>query len=693
MYSKLLLLFGIIFFSLELSSKPISAGEAKTLANNFLTNNYELYNLGLEANFEFKSIYQHEINNQAVYYIVNFKQGWVIISADDRVMPIIGFNYSGEILLENQSPEWNLWMSTKAQEINHVKTESLSSAEEIDEAWKNLRDGISASKTNGTGGPLLLSTWDQDSKYNALCPEESFGPGGHVYAGCVATSMAQIMYYYKYPFQGVGNHGFYDYNYGYLSVDFGSSYYDWNQMVNSLTTNYNNEVAEILYHCGVSVDMQYSATGSGAYTYDCVNAFKNYFNYDNGVNIDYKSSNTDQQWKNKIISSIDAGIPLLYFGWPLTGGSGHAFNVDGYQGSDYFHFNWGWSGSYDGYYYLTSLNPGSSDFSDGQGALFGIKPKTSYYPYSCQNTTTINSIEGSIFDGSGPNDYNNNSNCQWIIQPTINVENIELKFDHFQLDSSDYLIIYDGNTIASSILGVFTGDQIPTTIYSTSNSMLISFVSDGLGTGEGFHGNYKANLPVYCNGIKYLTDSSGVFTDGSSSNEYNNSSLCKWSVNPPGNAPIIINFNYLSTEPGADFVKIYDPTQSPSLLLGMFSGNTIPQPIISQSGEALVIFNTNESNNDAGWEISYYTGNVGLDETTEGNFVKIYPIPASNIIEIEAIEAMDYKLIDNTGKILLKGKIEHGKNMVNISTVQPGTHIMQLVGKQFSINRKIQILR
>lgn len=693
MRTKLVFLLTTIFISFSLQAKHVPQEDAMIFALNFAKSNEWDKNNGISGDLKIKSIITEKYNGSSVYHIINLSQGWLILSADDRLMPIIGYNPEGSISLKNQSPEWKLWMNSRAQEIEKAIVDEIGTIPEIEKAWEDLYFAGKSMKTNGTAGPLLLSNWDQGSKYNAACPEESFGPGGHVYAGCVATSMAQIMYYYKYPYQGEGSSGFYDFNYGYLSADYGNSYYDWDQMVNEIGINENPEIAELLYHCGVSVEMSYSASGSGAWPSDCINAYVNYFKYDNGATMDYKSSNTDTQWKTKIKASIDAGIPLLYFGWPNSGGSGHAFNLDGYQASDYFHFNWGWSGSYDGYYYLTSLNPGSYDFSSGQGALFNVKPNAANYPYNCQGTKTLSAIEGSVFDGSGPNNYNSNSDCRWLIEPSANVANIKITFDQLDLDTNDYLTIYDGNTLASSILASFTGTQVPSSITTTGGSMLLRFTSNGSNNLQGFHANYKAMMPVYCSGTKYLSDSSGVFTDGSMSNPYNNSTICRWSIDPPGNAPVVINFNYFNTEAGADFVKIYDPTQSPSLLLGSFSGSSIPPTVISQSGEAIVVFSTNSTNGDLGWEISYHTGNVSVEEESHEDFFRVFPIPAQSNIEIETVEDAYFKVISLTGQVMMKGDLHRGKNSIEINQLSNGVYTLQLAGSKIFATKLIQVQR
>ena len=128
--------------------------------------------------------------------------------------------------------------------------------------------------------PLLPVLWNQDFPYNAYCPLDAAGPGGHVYAGCVATAMSMIMTYYRYPEHGTGSYSYNYSPYGNISANFGQTYYDWDAMLNSITSGSGravNAIAELQYQCGVSVRMMYGADGSGAYSEDVPYALRTYF--------------------------------------------------------------------------------------------------------------------------------------------------------------------------------------------------------------------------------------------------------------------------------------------------------------------------------------------------------------------------------------------------------------------------------
>ena len=246
--------------------------------------------------------------------------------------------------------------------------------------WRDiLDDTIPLHNRDRDVAPLLATTWNQGCDYNADCPVDGDGPCGHVWAGCVATAMAQVMKYWAHPAQGTGSHGYTHSDYGYQYADFSAATYDWAGMPDDYGED---DIAELLYHCGVGLEMDYSPWGSGAYTGtygypNVVSVLEDYFDYDPELDYLYKSDYSTYAWNSMLRNQLDAGRPLVYRG---QGSGGHAFVCDGYQGGNYFHFNWGWSGSYNGYYYLNDLTPGGYEFTIDQGAIFDIRPNAPDVP-------------------------------------------------------------------------------------------------------------------------------------------------------------------------------------------------------------------------------------------------------------------------------------------------------------------------
>lgn len=357
-------------------AKPVNSDQAAKVAKTFYVERAKMKFKKIEAQGISMQLYHtHKAASQNVYYIFNVsgKKGFVVVSADDAAYPIIAYSFKGDYSLENTAPAQIEMMEGYEKQILDIKSRNLVAGKNIDNEWYRLLSGEMNEKAAKDVGPLLSTTWSQGMYYNTDCPADPDGPDGHAVVGCVATAMAQIMKYHQHPAQGTGSHSYYHPTYGTLSADFGSSTYDWASMPNS-AGNYNSALALICYHSGVSVEMDYGPGASSTSTSYVANALSTYFGYDNTAYYDEKANYTNSDWESLLVIELDNGRPLEYRGSGPDGG--HAFVCDGYQGTsnNHFHFNWGWGGYEDGYYYLSNLNPGSYTFNDGQAAVFGIQP-------------------------------------------------------------------------------------------------------------------------------------------------------------------------------------------------------------------------------------------------------------------------------------------------------------------------------
>lgn len=323
----------------------------------------------------------HSVTSESkdtLYFVLNdtINHRFVIVSGDKRSTPIIGYSLEGNFDVNNQPPAFAAWMKGREKEIAYIKQNNLQADSKISEQWDNLISANAQEKTENTGvEPLLKTKWDQGCYYNSLCPQDFIiNSCGRVPTGCTATAMAQIMKYWNYPTKGTGSHTYLTPGYGILSADFGATTYQWSQMPNEVTSE-NDAVAKLMYHCGVAVDMNYDPEGSGAY--DPRDEMVKYFNYSAfAENVD-KRSFLPEDWVNLLKSELNEGRPIWYTGTDnLCGGKGHAFVCDGYQDTDYFHFNWGWGGAFDGYFYLENLNPGGESFTIYQSAVIKIFPNS-----------------------------------------------------------------------------------------------------------------------------------------------------------------------------------------------------------------------------------------------------------------------------------------------------------------------------
>lgn len=299
-------------------------------------------------------------------YVVNiYPEGWVLVAADKRVAPILAYSYTGTFVLQglNDLPFY-FWFQDYDRQIEQIKSSKTAS---IHTEWKN----ISFSSKVTVVEPLIEVNWNQNQGWNQLCPEDNEGPGGQVYAGCVAVAMGQAMSVYMHPNIGYGSKS-YNSDYGLLTANFGETQYEWDKVH---PTSANEHTALILYHLGISVSMGYGADGSGAYSTNVPGALKSYFDYSNSVTILAKEEYSTDEWNQILLNELENGRPVYYSGNAGDNKAGHAFNLDGYDAGGRFHFNWGWSGAYNGYFVLTSLTPGNNIFTVNQQAVVNIFPR------------------------------------------------------------------------------------------------------------------------------------------------------------------------------------------------------------------------------------------------------------------------------------------------------------------------------
>ncbi len=395
---KNLLLIFLLVIKLSFAAE-IPLEKAQTVAFNFLQSTQQ-FTLNRTPVNSINLLFTEQVNNngniESAYYIFagENNKGFVIVSGDDAVIPILGYSDESPIDMNNLPPSFKMWMENNKNQILNVKANHLQATSEIITAWDNFyNNNIPANNSRSTTAvnPLCATTWDQQPYYNALCPYDAANTTNqHAVTGCPATAMAQIMKYWNYPAQGSGIHSYNHPTYGTLSANFGSTTYNWGAMPNNVTST-NNEVAKLMYQCGVSVNMQYGANSSGGFVIinsptpqaNCEYAYKTYFGYDPSTIHGLERTNyTDANWITLLKNELNASRPIQYAGF--GSGGGHTFVCDGYDASDNFHMNWGWSGYYDGYFAISALNPGGLGTGGGTGgyngtqqAVIGIKPAVS----------------------------------------------------------------------------------------------------------------------------------------------------------------------------------------------------------------------------------------------------------------------------------------------------------------------------
>lgn len=349
----------------------VTAEQAHKLAQAFLNNHLTNTSKARRAP---GTMPQLTLENQVSgLYVFNVSDdgGFIIVSNDDATTPILGYSDSGSFDSNNMPDNLKAWLQGYADEIAWLQQHESTATTAPNKAPRRV-----GTHSITTIGPLLTTTWDQGSPYNASCPPDNNDK--KYVTGCVATAMAQIMKYHQWPQEAAQPIS---------SYNLPSKTFDWANMKNSYTENYTDAqktaVADLMLYCGRSVNMDYGFSSSGAITRDVVSALTTYFGYSTTTKYVSRSYYSYANWTDLIYHELSQGRPVLYGGQSTT--NGHAFVCDGYKyesNTDLFHINWGWGGRSDGFFVLSVLNPKqqgiggnptSSAYNSGQEAIVGIQ--------------------------------------------------------------------------------------------------------------------------------------------------------------------------------------------------------------------------------------------------------------------------------------------------------------------------------
>lgn len=466
MQKHLFLLLALLIGATSLDARPVDETRAMIIGQKFASANFSNY----QRNNELKLVYTGTSSRgEACFYTFNIGEtGFVIVSADDRFRPIVGYSDEGTFDVQNMSPDLAFYLGKIIEARTSPNAVIISGTEE---EWQSVASsGRMLSRNGGRGVNYLCTTkWNQDSPYNLYAPEASNGPGGRCYAGCVATAMSQIMKYWDYPVHGNGSHtydagGWWGPYYPNLSANFGATTYDWKNMpiwINNGSPQVEIEaIATLMYHCGVAVNMGFAYNGSGANSEDVPYAIEQYFSYSSQAELKHRDSFTLTQWQNRLKESFDLGWPVYYSGYSNEGG--HAFVCDGYDDNNLFHYNWGWGGSGDGWFVVDEI-----DYAGWAGAIFNFVPSHvyNYMPMQPENFSVVTS-----------GDYDYAATLQWT-NPTQNI--------HFNnLTSIDKIVVCRNGEIIHTENNVTPGADMTFTDYyipAIVNYSVYAVVNDAKG--------------------------------------------------------------------------------------------------------------------------------------------------------------------------------------------------------------------
>uniref|UniRef100_UPI003340EEA9 CUB domain-containing protein n=1 Tax=Flavobacterium sp. TaxID=239 RepID=UPI003340EEA9 len=322
----------------------------------------------------------------------------------------------------------------------------------------------------------------------------------------------------------------------------------------------------------------------------------------------------------------------------------------------------------------------------------------------CSGTTNLNTADyGTISDGSGSNNYCNNSNCSWLIQPP-NATSVTLNFTSFDLEQPstdgnsiyDVVEVYDGTSANATLLDKFTGSNIPQLVTSTGGSMFIKFTSDISDTFQGWTANYTSTQNSYCNSsTTTLTSTSGAFTDGSGLDKYANNSECTWLIQPTNANNITLSFSSFDTELGFDGVIVYDGTNSSASVLDEFTGTTLPPSLTSSGGSMFVAFISDESFRSNGWNASYTSTILSSETFDSNNSIKLYPNPTTSKVFFDNTNSNFNEVViyNYLGQEVGKSKFSEfaNKQEIDLSIFASGVYVLKFSNQES--NQSVKIIR
>lgn len=447
---------------------------------------------------EIRSIDTLFYKEESAIFVVNIEGGgWILLSGNKKVIPVLAFNDAGNFYrpVAGGNPAFMTMLEKYSDQIAEIREEK--NFQEHPGWYEGVSKNV-AEEDKLIVEPLIEVLWGQGTGWNRFCPEDSLGPGGRTYVGCVAVAMAQALSVYHVPDTGTGFKEITRGDYGVIEARFNETAYKWDSMSGSKADDYN---ALLLFHCAVAVDMKFGPDGSSANTSKTLSGMWDYFKM--SKEIKYKREwELGSSWGQGVIDELVAGRPLIYRGDGDDGKSGHAFNIDGVKkisskGPNYFHVNWGWSGRSNGYYLIKSLKPDSRDYSENNAAVFGIQPY--YYPTGISLSDTIAPLnlpagtavtKTEVIDEASDNEYE-----IVLLSDSLLIDNAWVKKYYLDNDSIRTGWIFGGEDEGSDTLKFFISDRYNNSV----NVNVVLTVADTTAAATAIYDNSLDRTRIYPN--------------------------------------------------------------------------------------------------------------------------------------------------------------------------------------------------
>ena len=368
---RLLLITICLMLGTQLMAGPVTVDQARQKASQFLKGRVAARARGsAPAASELK---MSAVGKDDSYYIFNAgnNEGFVVVSGEDATEEILGYSDTGSIDPASMPCGMRMLFDNYTEQIKFLRENGIT---------KGQNNSAQDAQNNSFRIGRTLAKYDQYEPYNNKCPKSGMlDLWKRCPTGCVATAMAQLMYYYRWP-RNITNTipAYVTDEHGYEIDEIPSgTIIDWINILpdySKYETEQGDAIADLMKYCGASVRMDYDVDGSGAVSAAVPYALKHYFGYENVVFENASSYKNVTLWYNKLRNEIENNGPVYYRGEDNNGGS-HAFLLEGYDDSDRFLINFGWGGSSNDFFMLNTICA-PFEFINNQGALFNVTPKS-----------------------------------------------------------------------------------------------------------------------------------------------------------------------------------------------------------------------------------------------------------------------------------------------------------------------------
>ena len=650
---KTLLLTAIFALTIgRMFAGPVDAQRAQQLGQRFLKSQIQL-------------AHTSATRDAVDYYAFNVTDGngFVIVAGDDRVKPILAYSTTGSFDPNNVSDGFEFTLNTFCREIQYIRDNNLEATDDITAEWESVAATgfIKQGRSNrAVVGPICETIWNQNWPYNSQCPEDEEGSGGRVYAGCVATAMGQVMKFYNWPPVGTGSYTYNPEGYDQQTANFGETEYHFELMPNTLDSLSTEEdyfyIAQFLHHCGISVDMQYSGSGSGAYSDDVPDALRNYFRFncdDHITNDNWWAGGgyTNEEWIQMLkYGGLDENIPLYYSGQDDNWQGGHAFVCDGYDENDYFHFNWGWSGKDDAWCPIGAVNTTKYAFNTMSGFTGHIIPNSPEYLNRPEAITDFDVVE---------NDDMTSVSISWT-NPENNL-NGEPLGDFTVYVYRDGEVIFQTEGVKGSRL-VINDMNLDAGLYQYSIIAENEF---------GFNKRAYAKILVgdKCDIVFELTDEGGNGWKGAAisvTNE-NGQRIAIITMEEGSEQTIVMpllkgNLNFIWNHGWYHNSEGYDTDYECAFVI--------------KNADDEILYTSEELSDGIFLTYNNNCENVSIEEVSESN-VRLYPNPTNGIINIEGNGAMTISVMNTLGQKVMETTATDNAN-IDLSGFESGIYMVRI---------------